>query len=227
MTVIGDDLVDLGDAETDAGEQHPRFDARVFTLSELEQIAAAGDPRRQRWVFWAAKEAAYKAARQMNPHVAFVPRRFVVTLQADSRARVQHDRTSFAVDLERRRELVHAVAQLEKGPRRDDGACDYTGLLLAGVASIATAVAFRDRQATAPAPGAPSRIARRLVVEAVARSLRMPARQLRVVRQGRVPQLVHQGGRLDAALSLSHHGRFAGFACLLSHAAIGGTGRIP
>ena len=166
MSAIGDDVVDLGDAETGEGAQHPHFDARVFAPCELEQMAAAKDPRHRRWVLWAAKEAAYKAARQMDPRVVFAPRRFVVTLQAGSRAWVRHDRVGFVVDLEGGPELVHAVARPEKGPPRDDGARGRgprrAGLLLAGVASLGAARAFGDGRAPFSAVDGPSRPARPL-----------------------------------------------------------------
>ena len=54
--MVGNDVVDLGDAETRGGPSHPRFDARVFAPAELAALAASAAPNRLRWSLWAAKE---------------------------------------------------------------------------------------------------------------------------------------------------------------------------
>ncbi len=58
--MVGNDIVDLGDAETCNGPSHPGFDARVFAPVERRALAASPAPNRLRWSLWAAKEAAYK-----------------------------------------------------------------------------------------------------------------------------------------------------------------------
>ena len=65
--MVGNDIVDLGDPDADPSTLHPGFDARVFTARERRSIESAGDPARQRWRLWAAKEACYKLARQLRP----------------------------------------------------------------------------------------------------------------------------------------------------------------
>ena len=40
-SMLGNDIVDLGDPETRPGARHPRFDARVFTREERAALAAA------------------------------------------------------------------------------------------------------------------------------------------------------------------------------------------
>ena len=72
--MIGNDIVDLGDART--LRNHDRFDARVFTPHELGALEAAPDRRVMRWTKWAAKEAAYKSLR--DPSIRFIPREFDV-----------------------------------------------------------------------------------------------------------------------------------------------------
>ena len=56
---------------------------------------------------------------------------------------------------------------------------------------------------------------RRLARRTVARRLRLDVRSLSVRTRDRVPDLYSGGSRVVHALSLSHHGRFAAFACLL------------
>src|SRR5437867_200164 len=63
-SMLGNDLVDLGDADSCAAALHARFDGRVFDPVEREWIAASPHGERVRWLIWAAKESAYKAARK-------------------------------------------------------------------------------------------------------------------------------------------------------------------
>ena len=67
---IGNDIVDLVEQ---APPLHPRFCSRVFSQSELERI---GSCRKTLWLYWAAKEAAYKAMKRLLPDLDFVPIRF-------------------------------------------------------------------------------------------------------------------------------------------------------
>src|SRR5439155_10573151 len=64
ISMIGNDIVDLGDSESHAEGRHPRFDGRVFDETEHALIDATPEPERVRWLLWAAKESAYKAARK-------------------------------------------------------------------------------------------------------------------------------------------------------------------
>ena len=81
---VGNDIVDLRDPETRPGALHPRFDARVFTPAERERIGPDEQGHRMRWLMWAAKESAYKAAKKLDPRTVFSPSRFEVELSAPS-----------------------------------------------------------------------------------------------------------------------------------------------
>jgi phosphopantetheinyl transferase (holo-ACP synthase) len=203
--MLGDDVVDLAEAEARPAGIHPRFDARVFAPPERDAIARSGAPSVVRWTLWAAKEAAYKAAKRESPEIPFSPRRFVVSLSSRARdrapgataARVAHGDRRFEVSFERGDGWVHAIARPAGGERPRviaTGAAPLPERLLEG-------------------PDGPSRGVRELAVAAIARALAVEPRSLAIVRDGRVPRLVHGARRLPAVLSLSHHGRFGAFAC--------------
>ena len=67
---IGNDIVDLSEIEPDL---HNRYISRVFT--KLEQVKISQDPSKL-WLFWAAKEAAYKALKRIDPQLIFSPQLF-------------------------------------------------------------------------------------------------------------------------------------------------------
>jgi phosphopantetheinyl transferase (holo-ACP synthase) len=79
--MIGNDVVDLGDADSRVAGHHPRFDDRVFAPAERALIAAGPEGERVRWLLWAAKESAYKAARRATVEAA--GRTFDVELRGD------------------------------------------------------------------------------------------------------------------------------------------------
>jgi phosphopantetheinyl transferase (holo-ACP synthase) len=196
--MLGNDIVDLDDAETAAGAQHPRFDARVFSDLERDAIARAEDPRRLRWATWAAKEAAFKAARRVDAAMSFSPLAFRVNWSTAARASVFHAAQRFEVEIEDLPGALHAIARREGESRSD---------VLSGAGLVATlASESRDSQA-------PSDAARRLARARLASWLEIDEERIRVTREGGLPGLCLDEKLVDATLSFSHHGRFAAFAC--------------
>lgn len=205
--MLGNDLVDLQDAETLAGAQHPRFDARVFRSAERAAIDAAPCPesaRRARWAIFAAKEACYKLVRRLDPSTPFVPARFGVTLEGPSRGRVVHAGRSLDVVFEERAGGLHAVAVLAGAPAA--GRLAAFGVTAAGEDESAAARALARRR--------------------IAKALGVDVARLAVLREERLPALLLDGAPLEATLSLAHHGRFVGFACQLASTA-DGRHRLP
>lgn len=184
--MLGNDVVDLGDAET--RWVHPRFDARVFDADERQRIAESDDPRRMRWMLWAAKESAYKATRRRGPTV-FSPARFRVELSSEREGCVWHEGVRRSLRIETYGGCIHALVT----ETRDDGA-------------VVRRVARLDR-------GEPSQRVRDLAIETVSHRLGEASGRLRVESAGRIPELVAGDRRLP--LSIAHHGRFVGFACRL------------
>ena len=197
--MIGNDIVDLSDAETQPDALHPRFDARVFTRAERALLRVSGAPNRLRWILWAAKEAAYKVARKLDPRIAFSPSRFEVELDANLKGEVRCGERRFAAQVHETANSVHAVATDH----------DFSN----------TRIVWGAEELTEPAAdGDPSQAARSLAVNTLAARLGAPADSLSIERSGRVPRLLGPAGTEGADLSLSHHGRLVAFACELSDA---------
>ena len=219
---VGNDVVDLADPETRLDRLHPRWGDRVFAASEQAALdrasatrptgTATGERARHRlhWALWAAKESAYKARKRAEPEAVFSPREFVVELSAlphadgGAQGRVVHRGEAFAVEVRVEGACVHAVAR-----RANATGVPAAGRPIHGLVVKAVAVAGDD----------PTRDVRRLAASAVAEALRVDAAQLDVT--GRPPVVRHDGGPVDATVSLSHHGRFVAFAGLLPRARSG------
>ncbi|MGY8738305.1 MAG: 4'-phosphopantetheinyl transferase family protein, partial [bacterium] len=81
--MLGNDVVDLEDPETRPETFRPRFDERVFDPTERRAIARDQNEHGRRWTHWAAKEAAYKLARQVDSKFVFSPSKLVARFTED------------------------------------------------------------------------------------------------------------------------------------------------
>ena len=198
--MIGNDVVDLRDPETRPGAHHPRFDGRVFAPSERDLLERSGAPNRLRWMLWAAKEAAYKVARKIDPRTVFSPARFVVELDETLRGFVQYAGAKLPLLLREDATTVHAIAS--------DRSLDEEHLVFA----VEEVSAIGETEASA------SRAARALAIDHLAPRLGTAARQLEIRRENRVPHLFVAGAEAPVDLSLSHHGELVAFACEVPHA---------
>jgi len=199
--MIGNDVVDLGDPETRPGATHPRFDDRVFAAAEREALEASGAPNRLRWIFWAAKEAAFKVARKLDPGAVFSPSSFAVELTSDLRGSVEHGEQRFCVQVDESPHCVHAiVSDADPKERR----------IHAEVAAMAARVDIPEEWP--PATVGPASV-RALARYSVAELLGANPADVSIARENRIPRLLLKGEPAGVDLSLSHHGRFVAFAC--------------
>ena len=196
--MIGNDIVDLGDSESRTEERHPRFDERVFDPSELHALSQAPSVEQMRWILWAAKESAYKAARRHQRETIFSPRRFVVNLDHELRGSVRVGDRYYEVQVDLDGSCIHAVV---------------AGSVLCEDTIWGTRRLSDER-------GDPSQQVREFAIESVARRLEVSDGDVRVTHSGRIPELRIRGRSQPAALSLSHHGAYLGFACRLSADAV-------
>ena len=69
--MLGNDVVDLRDPDSDVATHPARFDERVFAPGERALIQHSAQPARLRWQLWSAKEAAFKAAKKRSAATIF------------------------------------------------------------------------------------------------------------------------------------------------------------
>ena len=190
--MVGNDIVDLSDPEASRDACHSRFDRRVFTPEEFEGLSTDHTDVQRRWILWSAKEAAYKAARRECTELTFSPVHFVVSLDRSLCGSVKVGIRHWPVRVRIDGDCVHAVVS-------ENESFDST---LWGSRRL-MAAELRD----------PSRGVRRFAIASIATELGVSTSDLRIEKTNRIPQLIVAGDAASVALSLSHHGSYAGFAC--------------
>src|SRR5688500_2825670 len=74
-SAIGNDIVDLQDERA----PHPRFAGRILSPREHQAFERAGAEASWLWRAWAAKEAAYKLMKRLDPQGRFPPNKLEVS----------------------------------------------------------------------------------------------------------------------------------------------------
>ena len=189
---VGNDVVDLRHPLSQPDTIHPRFDSRVFSVSETALLAASKRVHRTRWSLWAAKESAFKALRKLDPQVRFIPRDFAVDLSGE-RADVFHRLGRFDVWLDQTDHWVHAVASQggEKPDFRLDG-------------DLSADPRAEEEQS--------SERARKVARSALGALLNIAPTEVQIVSVDRIPRAQQHGEPLPFDLSISHDGRFVSCA---------------
>ena len=187
MRRVGNDVVDLEDPAIAQTHLRERFVHRVCASSERALLASSPEPKRLLWSLFAAKEAAFKAiSKVLAGPLVFAHSRFVVT--ADLRS-VSYEKHVLWLRVDLEGPCVHAVAWT------DDE------VPICGVEQIGP-----DLE--------PSAAARALLLK------RLGGQGLTVERAPLPgswngfgpPKLFRDGVELNLDISLSHDGRFVGFA---------------
>ncbi|RIL11645.1 MAG: hypothetical protein DCC75_01940 [Proteobacteria bacterium] len=190
---IGNDIVDLQERP---GASHPRFVERVCSEFEKSQLSSANPDAV--WSYWAAKEAAYKCIKRLEPEVIFSPSRF--EYHHDQQI-VQFERQRLFVRCQTTPDYVYAVC--------------VTDSEIFGSNNLSNWITNRsDLEKTLPS-NAPksdrseSHLVRLLARRELSKLLSIPIDQITISpRSHGIPLLSLSGPPHSDLLSLSHHGRF-------------------
>jgi len=205
--MLGNDVVDLRDADTRPETFRPRFDQRVFDAAERRAIERDSQPHARRWVHWAAKEAAYKLAKQVDGTFIFSPSKLVAEFES---ARPQ------AGDRVERRGVLTLAECIGMGIRelelRSFETLDYVHVMALPAGADWEAVVWAVEPVE---PETDTRAAvRSLARNCVARDLGIAVERVAIGRRGRIPTVEIDGSRSAMAISISHHGSW--IACAMT-----------
>jgi phosphopantetheinyl transferase (holo-ACP synthase) len=198
MVYVGNDIVDLTEEALLSALRHPRHAQRILAPEEAAGFTAAADPGLYLARAWAAKEACFKLARQMDASARFLPQRFVF-------------------DAERGR-VAHPGGEVDVAFRGDESYL-YASCLVGDSRAIGHEVARRDAVLAADGGGESGgadddgRAVRLLARRLVAPMFALAPSDVAVVKDVAGVPFAHAHGRqLPLALSFTHHGAFVGVA---------------
>lgn len=112
--MIGNDIVDLKQAEKDSNWKRPRFLDKVFTEEEQQLILNSDTPSQIVWLFWSMKEAAYKIYVQQFAKRFFNPKKLKCSLISFEKGTVIIENKSYFTTSEITEDFIYTVATLNK-----------------------------------------------------------------------------------------------------------------
>ncbi len=193
---IGNNVVDLGDSETQLSKSEPRFLRRVFSESECQRILDSPDSQRALWGHWAAKESVFKSARKRDlglpfSHAAFEIQCWQSAGEDTFLSEIIHQGNQYVVEVVQTTDWLHAVATPAPG---------FPGQ-----------AAFVKGVERCPVGLDPSIAVRAFAAGQLAVHLDCEPADLTITRTT-PPLLLMNGQPTGIDLSLSHHGRWVAFA---------------
>jgi phosphopantetheinyl transferase (holo-ACP synthase) len=176
---LGNDIVDRAATH----EHNPRFMDRILNPEEKSRRASWALDEPLLWLYWACKEAAYKAIRQSRD-IPFHHREFTVSSDLTS---IQYHNEVLRLSTKQDGDALFALAT--------DG---DPNLCQTRIGSFAVE----------PDPATQSARARELLLDLASITLACPLTELSITTQQRIPKILHQGRILPHPVSLTHHGRY-------------------
>ncbi len=207
--MIGNDVIDLLDSDARPESFRPRFDERVFSAEERLEIARDHSSLARRWTHWGAKEAAFKLARQVDSTYVFSPGRLQARFETGESV-IDHSIAGF--ERRGRLDFPNPLSNgLEALELRSFETVDRVHVVAVPLGSDWGAIDLGVERIDASAYD-PSVAVRALAVVEISRSLGIAENRISIGRRGRVPVVELDGAATSLSLSLSHHGRWIGYA---------------
>lgn len=221
MIKIGNDIVDL-ECSPKHKAQDQRFMQRVFTPQEQAAILKANDPETLLWLFWAAKEAAYKAISKIESPPVFSHKLFEVSMSPDKYWVVkyqEHIVKCFTHIVENK--LVHVVCALS-GTQTNistfNTQCHQNIHAVSkeelqnwqNPANLENAFSINELESINHPESA---IVRCKLKSDIEQQKHWPINKIEVIRPSKnkkmhPPYLLYQGNKTEIDISLSHHGAY-------------------
>jgi len=196
--MIGNDIIDLTLASKQSNWRRPRFLEKLFTTAEQAFIDSAEDQDMAVWLLWSGKESAYKIMARLLKRRFFTPKKF------------KHQ--EFSSDLSSSRLVFEEIQFQLKSSIKD--ACIHTTAVLIDLpdSSEFSQNSYPIRQ---DYPNTQSHDTREQLIEdySLLKHLNKGDLTIKKDKLG-IPNLFYKNQQLSATISLSHHGRFGGYAIL-------------
>ena len=187
--MIGNDIVDL--KYNASNWKRPRYLDKVFTKNEQALIFSSENKHETLWLLWSMKEAAYKIHVQQFGERFFNPKRLVCKFISKDNGIVSIDNNSYFTTSTITQDYVHTIATLS-GSKTN-------------ISSI-----FKSEIASHHIQ---SDVIKKALFESISKTEQLPLQDLEIKKTTvGVPELFCDDAKLSMSFSLTHCGRFSGFA---------------
>jgi phosphopantetheinyl transferase (holo-ACP synthase) len=189
--MIGNDIVDFKFASSLSGSRGSRWLTKVFTQHELDYITHDQLDAQMAWRLWSMKESAYKAHKQQNRQYLFNPIKIDCQISSSEEGEVIVGGSTYVTSTISSLEYVSTIASGKEAQKR-----------------LTRIIKIADQN-----PEQQSTNIRKAVISDVANYLNLPLGSIAIQKDALGIPEVHICDSLSImALSLAHHGNYAGYA---------------
>ncbi|MEH6536745.1 MAG: 4'-phosphopantetheinyl transferase superfamily protein [Psychroserpens sp.] len=187
--MIGNDIVDL--KYISSNWQRPRFLEKVFTKKEQNLILISEHQHQMIWLLWSMKEAAYKIHVQQFGKRFFNPKRLVCELISEDKGNVKIDNNSYYTNSIITEDYIYTIAKQDQDQ------------------DINSSV-FKTEN---PSQSTQSNVLKQRLLKSISERKELAIQNLEINKTAiGVPEIYDNSVKLTIPLSLTHCGRFSGFA---------------
>jgi phosphopantetheine--protein transferase-like protein len=187
--MIGNDIVDL--KYSAPNWKRPRFLNKVFTKDEQSIIFSSENKHETLWLLWSMKEAAYKIHVQQFGERFFNPKRLVCELKSAYNGVVVIDKHTYFTRSIITEDYVYTTARLQE-------------------TKIKVSAIFKAEMSSYSGQ---SELLKKALLTSISKTKQLPLQQLDVKKSAMgIPELYCNDFKRPLSLSLTHCGRYSGFA---------------
>jgi phosphopantetheinyl transferase (holo-ACP synthase) len=187
--MIGNDIVDL--KYSASNWKRPRFLDKVFMQNEQALIFSSENKHETLWLLWSMKEAAYKIHVQQFGEWFFNPKRLVCELISENKGLVNIDDNNYFTASTITQDYVHTIAKQ----------------------SVSKANMSSVFKAEMSSHHIQSDALKAALLKSISKTKQLPLQDLEIKKTAiGVPELFCDDTKLPMSFSLTHCGRFSGFA---------------
>ena len=189
--MIGNDIVDFSFASTLSGKRGTRWLIKVFTPHELDFITQNRSAVHMAWRLWSMKESAYKAHKQQNSQYLFNPIKIDCQIRSSEEGIVMVNGSTYVTNTVSAQAYVCTLASEKQAPK----------------------MLTRIIKTAGKSPEQQSMEIRMAVLSDVAHYLKLPLVAISIQKdEFGIPKFYIDDHLSTMALTLSHHGNYAGYA---------------
>ncbi len=187
--MIGNDIVDL--KYSASNWNRPRFLDKVFTKDEQALIFSSENEHETLWLLWSMKEAAYKIYVQQFNERFFNPKRLVCELRSNNEGVVIVDKNTYFTKSILTEDYVYTIARLQ-------------------AFKIKESAIFKVEMSS---HSVQSELLKKALLTSISKTKQLALQHLEIKKtKVGVPELFYNDFKLHLSLSLTHCGRYSGFA---------------